>query len=171
MGFYNIPLLYTAASSYLSQRGADRQSGVTCHLWVPCLPKQGEVSCVEARDEGLEAGAGQSWGVWAMICNWVLMVLGLLTWCCQSLGFKANHLCCVVTLLKDKERACNLPTWVHFPDTKRGEWLNKTAKHTWSFICQFTELFWETTELALQGANAPLQHLQLHKSKRGSSTS
>ncbi|KAH0520389.1 Extended synaptotagmin-2 [Microtus ochrogaster] len=120
-------------------------------------------------DEGLEAS--QHLRCMSYDLSLVLMVLGLLAWCCQSHSFKANHLCCALALLKDEEQAVrNLPTWVHFPDIERGEWLNKTEKHMWAFICQFTELFRETTELALQGANASPQHLQLHQSKRGSST-
>ncbi|ERE72592.1 extended synaptotagmin-2-like protein [Cricetulus griseus] len=46
---------------------------------------------------------------------------------------------------------------VHFPDTERAEWLNKTVKHMWPFICQFIEkLFRETIEPAVRGANAHL---------------
>lgn len=59
-----------------------------------------------------------------------------------------------VAPLDDKEQAvcfgvhaCNLPVWVHFPDTKRVEWLSKTVKHMWPFIRQFIEtLFGETIE-------------------------
>ncbi|XP_069443366.1 extended synaptotagmin-2 isoform X4 [Ovis canadensis] len=46
---------------------------------------------------------------------------------------------------------------VHFPDTERAEWLNKTVKHMWPFICQFIEkLFRETIEPAVRGAHAHL---------------
>ncbi|XP_055277639.1 extended synaptotagmin-2 isoform X5 [Moschus berezovskii] len=46
---------------------------------------------------------------------------------------------------------------VHFPDTERAEWLNKTVKHMWPFICQFIEkLFRETIEPAVRGAHTHL---------------
>ncbi|MXQ94154.1 hypothetical protein E5288_WYG010379 [Bos mutus] len=48
-------------------------------------------------------------------------------------------------------------SWVHFPDTERAEWLNKTVKHMWPFICQFIEkLFRETIEPAVRGAHTHL---------------
>ncbi|KAB1276625.1 Extended synaptotagmin-2 [Camelus dromedarius] len=46
---------------------------------------------------------------------------------------------------------------VHFPDTERAEWLNKTVKQMWPFICQFMEkLFRETIEPAVRGAHPHL---------------
>ncbi|XP_058390255.1 extended synaptotagmin-2 isoform X3 [Diceros bicornis minor] len=54
--------------------------------------------------------------------------------------------------------------WVHFPDTERAEWLNKTVKHMWPFICQFIEkLFRETIEPAVRGANAHLSTFSFTK--------
>ncbi|XP_058390263.1 extended synaptotagmin-2 isoform X4 [Diceros bicornis minor] len=53
---------------------------------------------------------------------------------------------------------------VHFPDTERAEWLNKTVKHMWPFICQFIEkLFRETIEPAVRGANAHLSTFSFTK--------
>ncbi|KAI1889175.1 hypothetical protein AGOR_G00176370 [Albula goreensis] len=50
-----------------------------------------------------------------------------------------------------------LPPWVHFPDVERVEWLNKTVKQMWPYICQFVDkLFRETIEPAVKGANAHL---------------
>ncbi|XP_004860373.1 extended synaptotagmin-2 isoform X2 [Heterocephalus glaber] len=96
--------------------------------------------------------------------SWVLLALGLLAWCRRSRGLKASRLCRALALLEDEERAvrlgvraCDLPAWVHFPDTERAEWLNKTVKHMWPFICQFIEkLFRETIEPAVRGANTHL---------------
>uniref|UniRef100_A0A452EE46 Extended synaptotagmin-2 n=1 Tax=Capra hircus TaxID=9925 RepID=A0A452EE46_CAPHI len=96
--------------------------------------------------------------------SWVLLALGLLVWCRRSRGLKATRLCRALALLEDEERAvrlgvraCDLPAWVHFPDTERAEWLNKTVKHMWPFICQFIEkLFRETIEPAVRGAHAHL---------------
>uniref|UniRef100_A0A8B9XK84 Extended synaptotagmin-2 n=1 Tax=Bos mutus grunniens TaxID=30521 RepID=A0A8B9XK84_BOSMU len=96
--------------------------------------------------------------------SWVLLALGLLVWCRRSRGLKATRLCRALALLEDEERAvrlgvraCDLPAWVHFPDTERAEWLNKTVKHMWPFICQFIEkLFRETIEPAVRGAHTHL---------------
>lgn len=96
--------------------------------------------------------------------SWVVLALALLAWCRRSRGLKATRLCRALALLEDEERAvrlgvraCDLPAWVHFPDTERAEWLNKTVKHMWPFICQFIEkLFRETIEPAVRGANAHL---------------
>ncbi|KAJ8011869.1 hypothetical protein DPEC_G00062760 [Dallia pectoralis] len=50
-----------------------------------------------------------------------------------------------------------LPPWVNFPDVERVEWLNKTVKQMWPYICQFIDkLFRETIEPAVKGANAHL---------------
>ncbi|KAM7121479.1 extended synaptotagmin-2 isoform 1-T1 [Molossus nigricans] len=96
--------------------------------------------------------------------SWVLVALALLLWCRRSRGLKATRLCRALALLEDEERtvrlgvrASDLPAWVHFPDTERAEWLNKTVKHMWPFICQFIEkLFRETIEPAVRGANTHL---------------
>ncbi|KAF7644726.1 hypothetical protein LDENG_00216740 [Lucifuga dentata] len=46
---------------------------------------------------------------------------------------------------------------VHYPDVERVEWLNKTVKQMWPFICQFVDkLFRETIEPAVRGANPHL---------------
>ncbi|XP_027948178.1 extended synaptotagmin-2 isoform X3 [Eumetopias jubatus] len=103
--------------------------------------------------------------------SWVLLALGLLVWCRRSRGLKATRLCRALALLEDEERAvrlgvraCDLPAWVHFPDTERAEWLNKTVKHMWPFICQFIEkLFRETIEPAVRGANTHLSTFSFTK--------
>ncbi|XP_069853310.1 extended synaptotagmin-2 isoform X2 [Dipodomys merriami] len=107
--------------------------------------------------------------------SWVLLALGLLAWCRRSRGLKASRLCRALALLEDEERtvrlgvrACDLPAWVHFPDTERAEWLNKTVKHMWPFICQFIEkLFRETIEPAVRGANAHLSTFSFTKVDMG----
>ncbi|XP_032696154.1 extended synaptotagmin-2 isoform X3 [Lontra canadensis] len=103
--------------------------------------------------------------------SWVLLALGLLVWCRRSRGLKATRLCRALALLEDEERAvrlgvraCDLPAWVHFPDTERAEWLNKTVKHMWPFVCQFIEkLFRETVEPAVRGAHAHLSTFSFTK--------
>ncbi|XP_025714899.1 extended synaptotagmin-2 isoform X2 [Callorhinus ursinus] len=107
--------------------------------------------------------------------SWVLLALGLLVWCRRSRGLKATRLCRALALLEDEERAvrlgvraCDLPAWVHFPDTERAEWLNKTVKHMWPFICQFIEkLFRETIEPAVRGANTHLSTFSFTKVDAG----
>ncbi|KAM6168947.1 extended synaptotagmin-2 isoform 1-T1 [Erethizon dorsatum] len=107
--------------------------------------------------------------------SWVLLALGLLAWCRRSRGLKASRLCRALALLEDEERAvrlgvraCDLPAWVHFPDTERAEWLNKTVKHMWPFICQFIEkLFRETIEPAVRGANTHLSTFSFTKVDMG----
>ncbi|XP_054989914.1 extended synaptotagmin-2 isoform X2 [Sorex araneus] len=96
--------------------------------------------------------------------SWVLLGLGLLAWCRRRRGLGTGRLGRAWALLDAEERAvrpavraCDLPAWVHFPDTERAEWLNKTVKHMWPFICQFIEkLFRETIEPAVRGASAHL---------------
>lgn len=107
--------------------------------------------------------------------SWVLLALALLVWCRRSRGLKATRLCRALALLEDEERAvrlgvraCDLPAWVHFPDTERAEWLNKTVKHMWPFICQFIEkLFRETIEPAVRGANTHLSTFSFTKVDMG----
>ncbi|KAM8775382.1 extended synaptotagmin-2 isoform 2-T2 [Rhynchonycteris naso] len=107
--------------------------------------------------------------------SWVLLALALLAWCRRSRGLKATRLCRALALLEDEERAvrlgvraCDLPAWVHFPDTERAEWLNKTVKHMWPFICQFIEkLFRETIEPAVRGANTHLSTFNFTKVDMG----
>ncbi|XP_012641735.2 extended synaptotagmin-2 isoform X2 [Microcebus murinus] len=107
--------------------------------------------------------------------SWVLLALGLLAWCRRHRGLKAGRLCRALALLEDEERAvrlgvraCDLPAWVHFPDTERAEWLNKTVKHMWPFICQFIEkLFRETIEPAVRGANTHLSTFNFTKVDMG----
>ncbi|XP_010639991.1 extended synaptotagmin-2 isoform X1 [Fukomys damarensis] len=66
---------------------------------------------------------------------------------------------CRVVERKDQESLM-----VHFPDTERAEWLNKTVKHMWPFICQFIEkLFRETIEPAVRGANTHLSTFSFTK--------
>lgn len=73
-----------------------------------------------------------------LIFTWALLRLGFLPGAAGATGLKASGLCSGRALLENKERAVrlgvhtyNLPIWVHFPDTKRVEWLNKMEKHMW----------------------------------------
>ncbi|CAF97775.1 unnamed protein product, partial [Tetraodon nigroviridis] len=57
---------------------------------------------------------------------------------------------------------------VHYPDVERVEWLNKTVKQMWPFICQFVDkLFRETIEPAVKGANPHLSSFCFSKIDMG----
>nr|XP_056713293.1 extended synaptotagmin-2 [Euleptes europaea] len=103
--------------------------------------------------------------------SWVLVALFCLFWVQRHRGGKSSRLGRALAFLRDEERAVrlavstgDLPAWVHFPDTERAEWLNKTVKHMWPFICQFIEkLFRETIEPAVRGANSHLSTFSFTK--------
>ncbi|KAM6452071.1 extended synaptotagmin-2 isoform 2-T2 [Liasis olivaceus] len=103
--------------------------------------------------------------------SWVLVALFCLFWVQRRRGGKSSRLGRALAFLQDEERAVrlaistgDLPAWVHFPDTERAEWLNKTVKHMWPFICQFVEkLFRETIEPAVRGANSHLSTFSFTK--------
>ncbi|KAM9229813.1 extended synaptotagmin-2 isoform 1-T1 [Dugong dugon] len=107
--------------------------------------------------------------------SWILLGLGLLFWCRRNKGHKTSRLSRALAFLEDEEQAVrlsvcssDLPAWVHFPDTERAEWLNKTVKHMWPFICQFIEkLFRETIEPAVRGANTHLSTFSFTKVAMG----
>ncbi|OPJ85325.1 condensin-2 complex subunit G2 [Patagioenas fasciata monilis] len=88
--------------------------------------------------------------------SWVLIALCGLFWIRRHRGGKTSRLGRALAFLEDEEEAvrlsvssADLPAWVHFPDTERAEWLNKTVKQMWPFVCQFIEkLFRETIEPA-----------------------
>ncbi|XP_066484146.1 extended synaptotagmin-2 isoform X2 [Tiliqua scincoides] len=103
--------------------------------------------------------------------SWVLIALLGLFLAQRHRGGKSSRLGRALAFLQDEERAVrlavssrDLPAWVHFPDTERAEWLNKTVKHMWPFICQFIEkLFRETIEPAVRGANSHLSTFSFTK--------
>ncbi|XP_075275867.1 extended synaptotagmin-2 isoform X2 [Opisthocomus hoazin] len=103
--------------------------------------------------------------------SWVLIALCGLFWIRRHRGGKTSRLGRALAFLEDEEEAvrlsvssADLPAWVHFPDTERAEWLNKTVKQMWPFICQFVEkLFRETIEPAVRGANNHLSTFSFTK--------
>ncbi|KAM4605509.1 extended synaptotagmin-2-A isoform 1-T1 [Polymixia lowei] len=96
--------------------------------------------------------------------SWILIGLAACFWWRKNHGSKNYRINRVLTFLEHEDQAARqtvstseLPPWVHFPDVERVEWLNKTVKQMWPFICQFVDkLFRETIEPAVKGANAHL---------------
>ncbi|XP_044033043.1 extended synaptotagmin-2 isoform X1 [Siniperca chuatsi] len=96
--------------------------------------------------------------------SWLL--IGLVIFFCwrRNTGGKHSRLSRALAFFEQEERTVkqslttsDLPPWVHFPDIERVEWLNKTVKQMWPYICQFVEkLFHETIEPAVKESNAHL---------------
>ncbi|XP_054878328.1 extended synaptotagmin-2 isoform X2 [Poeciliopsis prolifica] len=96
--------------------------------------------------------------------SWVLIGLAILFYWRKNHGSKDYRINRALAFLDHKDTAARqslpateLPPWVHYPDVERVEWLNKTVKQMWPFICQFVDkLFRETIEPAVKGANPHL---------------
>ncbi|XP_028282802.1 extended synaptotagmin-2 isoform X2 [Parambassis ranga] len=96
--------------------------------------------------------------------SWVLIGLAMLFYWRRNYGSKDYRINRALAFLDHEEKATRqtvptteLPPWVHYPDVERVEWLNKTVKQLWPFICQFVDkLFRETIEPAVKGANPHL---------------
>ncbi|KAM4551307.1 extended synaptotagmin-2 isoform 4-T4 [Odontesthes bonariensis] len=96
--------------------------------------------------------------------SWVLIGLAMLFYWRKNHGTKDYRINRALAFLEHDEKAAKqtlptteLPPWVHYPDVERVEWLNKTVKQMWPFICQFVDkLFRETIEPAVKGANPHL---------------
>ncbi|XP_051563285.1 uncharacterized protein LOC127446426 isoform X3 [Myxocyprinus asiaticus] len=58
----------------------------------------------------------------------------------------------------------DLPSWVHFPDVEKVEWLNKVIQQAWPFIGQYLEkLLTETIAPSIRGSSPHLQTLSFTK--------
>ncbi|XP_068566036.1 extended synaptotagmin-2 isoform X1 [Cebidichthys violaceus] len=96
--------------------------------------------------------------------SWLLIGLVIFFWWRRITGGKHSRLSRALAFFEQEERSINrslstsdLPPWVHFPDIERVEWLNKTVKQMWPYICQFVEkMFRETIEPAVKQSNAHL---------------
>ncbi|XP_077592147.1 extended synaptotagmin-2 isoform X2 [Stigmatopora nigra] len=101
------------------------------------------------------------------------MLIGLVLYFCwrKNAGGKRSRLSRALAFLEREERsvatglsACDLPPWVHFPDVERVEWLNKTVKQMWPYICKYVEkLFRDTVEPAVKESNAHLSTFRFSK--------
>lgn len=95
--------------------------------------------------------------------SWLLIGLVIFFWWRRNTGGKHSRLSRALAFFEQEERGVkslttsDLPPWVHFPDVERVEWLNKTVKQMWPYICQFVEkLFHETIEPAVKESNSHL---------------
>nr|XP_020468091.1 extended synaptotagmin-2-like isoform X2 [Monopterus albus] len=96
--------------------------------------------------------------------SWVLIGLAMLFYWRRNHGSKDYKINRALAFLEHEDKAVKqsmspteMPPWVHYPDVERVEWLNKTVKQMWPFICEFMDkLFRETIEPAVQGANPHL---------------
>ncbi|XP_068422649.1 extended synaptotagmin-2 isoform X2 [Clinocottus analis] len=96
--------------------------------------------------------------------SWVLIGLAMLFYWRRNHGGKDYRINRALAFLEHEEKASRksvltseLPPWVHYPDVERVEWLNKTVKQMWPFICQFVDkLFRESIEPAVKSANPHL---------------
>uniref|UniRef100_A0A8C9XLP1 Extended synaptotagmin 2 n=1 Tax=Sander lucioperca TaxID=283035 RepID=A0A8C9XLP1_SANLU len=103
-------------------------------------------------------------GYFGFSFSWVLIGLAVLFYWRKNHGSKDYRINRALSFLEHEEKAVRqsvptseLPPWVHYPDVERVEWLNKTVKQMWPFICQFVDkLFRETIEPAVKGANPHL---------------
>uniref|UniRef100_A0A8C6UU28 Extended synaptotagmin-like protein 2b n=1 Tax=Neogobius melanostomus TaxID=47308 RepID=A0A8C6UU28_9GOBI len=95
--------------------------------------------------------------------SWLLIGLVIFFWWRRNSGGKYNRLHRALSFFEQEERGVkslttsDLPSWVHFPDVERVEWINKTVKQMWPYISQFVEkLFRETVEPAVKASNPHL---------------
>ncbi|KAG7224984.1 hypothetical protein INR49_014901 [Caranx melampygus] len=96
--------------------------------------------------------------------SWLLIGLVIFFWWRRNTGGKNSRLSRALSFFEQEEKSVklglttsDLPAWVHFPDVERVEWINKTVKQMWPYICKFVEkLFRETIEPAVKESNAHL---------------
>uniref|UniRef100_A0A8C7S5G9 Extended synaptotagmin 2 n=1 Tax=Oncorhynchus mykiss TaxID=8022 RepID=A0A8C7S5G9_ONCMY len=96
--------------------------------------------------------------------SWLLIGLVIFFWWRRNTGGKNTRMYRALAFFEQEERnvqqsltSSDLPSWVNFPDVERVEWLNKTVRQMWPYICQFVEkLLRETIEPAVKGANSHL---------------
>ena len=59
------------------------------------------------------------------------------------LNFRIRNLLFVnnCTQLQVQRRLRDIPSWVHFPEQEKAEWLNKVLKKLWPFVNRYVEDF------------------------------
>uniref|UniRef100_A0A8C3AWH3 Extended synaptotagmin 2 n=1 Tax=Cyclopterus lumpus TaxID=8103 RepID=A0A8C3AWH3_CYCLU len=107
--------------------------------------------------------------------SWLLIGLILFFVWRRNTGGKHSRLSRAFAFFERDERSIkqsvtisDLPPWVNFPDIERVEWLNKTVKQMWPYMCQFVEkLLHETIEPAVKQSNAHLSTFCFSKINMG----
>uniref|UniRef100_A0AAY4DEE3 Extended synaptotagmin 2 n=1 Tax=Denticeps clupeoides TaxID=299321 RepID=A0AAY4DEE3_9TELE len=107
--------------------------------------------------------------------SWLLIALAVFFFWRRNVGSKSGRFSRALaffeleeTSVKPSLTTSRLPSWVHYPDVERVEWLNKTVKQMWPYICQFVEkLFRETIEPAVKEANSHLSTFSFCKIDMG----
>lgn len=92
--------------------------------------------------------------------SWILVGLAALFYWRRNYSGQDNRINRALAFLDHEDQVTKrtvatseLPPWVHYPDVERVEWLNKTVKQMWPFICQFVDkLFRDTIEPAVKNA-------------------
>ncbi|KAG7330610.1 hypothetical protein KOW79_006832 [Hemibagrus wyckioides] len=105
--------------------------------------------------------------------SWLLIGLAIFFFWRRNAGCKSSRLSRALAFLQQQQRemeeddqeekraraldTTELPSWVHFPDVERVEWVNKTVNQIWPYACRFLEkVFRENIEPAVKGANTHL---------------
>ncbi|XP_056290134.1 extended synaptotagmin-2 isoform X2 [Pseudoliparis swirei] len=107
--------------------------------------------------------------------SWLLIGLVIFFWWRRNTEGKRSRLNRAFAFFEQDERSIkqsvtisDLPPWVNFPDIERVEWLNKTVKQMWPYVCQFVEkLLHETIEPAVKQSNAHLSTFRFSKINMG----
>ncbi|XP_048040768.1 extended synaptotagmin-2 isoform X2 [Megalobrama amblycephala] len=102
--------------------------------------------------------------------SWLLIALTIFFFWKRNTKCKNTRLTRALSIFEQEDtvkqelEATELPSWVHYPDVERVEWLNKTVKQMWPYVCQFVEkLFKGTIEPAIKEANAHLSTFSFTK--------
>ncbi|TRY99498.1 hypothetical protein DNTS_014204 [Danionella cerebrum] len=103
--------------------------------------------------------------------SWLLIALTIFFFWRRNVVCKYTRLNRALSICEEEEDpgkqeldATDLPSWVHYPDVERVEWLNKTVNQMWPYVCQFVEkLFKETIEPAVKEANGHLSTFSFTK--------
>ncbi|XP_051559944.1 extended synaptotagmin-2-like isoform X2 [Myxocyprinus asiaticus] len=102
--------------------------------------------------------------------SWLLIALTIFFFWRRNTSCKNTRLNRALSLFEQEDtvkqelEATELPSWVHYPDVERVEWINKTVKQMWPYVCQFVEkLFKKTIEPAIKEANAHLSTFSFSK--------
>ncbi|XP_076828355.1 extended synaptotagmin-2 [Brachyhypopomus gauderio] len=107
--------------------------------------------------------------------SWVLIGLAVFVLWSRNTSCKVSRMSRALGFLQQQDRTSThdletdqLPSWIHFPDVERVEWVNKTVSQMWPYLCQFVEkLFRESVEPAVKGTSTHLNTFSFTKIELG----